>query len=629
MKQREHCSPRRKSRRRGWQALGNNSLRNRLLLNNSHSFIDSLQPILKVKRKEAEEGSRKLMLEVEAMRLEREATLAREEMNRTKISDQSKLLYAEAFGSINLGKETGDADVEDLEELKKQAGELTEQLAEKDKQVEDLQSKVEKLQQEVEQARCEVEEADGYNFTVVEASKQHARELEQKDAVVRDCRTYIDSLTDQVNSRSEELEQAQEKLLKYDQLQEEVEQLQEQLDVKQSEVEKLEREVEEKQGEVEVLQEKLLNSSQLQARDEEIAGLQAELALTPREGEPDEEMEEQLGRIRFLEDQLQMKNNLEECLKEEKEKVSDLESELANKVEVQQRLEEELTSLKALASQLEAGREEAETMKAEKMVECNKQVTDLRQDLNKRNEQVLGFVQKLKEIKNSMKQKGGRSASPIDLDANCGSTESLDWDYEGILEHSTEFIQRLVGETEDVPDVDERLEELEREKEEREMRVRSLEEEILEKDENVAELRKALETSEVEQEELMAYLNSRLGEIRQLKEEMEAVKESKVIWEQKLQKSLTAIQGFVIENQKLQEKVAREEERRLEVEEEVSKLKEQIMKEGEQASKGGGMRVNQAVALSKQREQFAERLAVYRGRYVKLHIILETVNSIE
>ena len=626
MKQREHCSPRRKSRRRGWQALGNNSLRNRLLLNNSHSFIDSLQPILKVKRKEAEEGSRKLMLEVEAMRLEREANIAREEMNRTKISDQSKLLYAEAFGSINLGKETGDADVEDLEELKKQAGELTEQLAEKDKQVEDLQSKVEKLQQEVEQARCEVEEADGYNYTVVEASKQHARELEQKNAVVRDCRTYIDSLTDQVNSRSEELEQAQEKLLKYDQLQEEVEQLQEQLDVKQSEVEKLEREVEEKQGEVEVLQEKLLNSSQLQARDEEIAGLQAELALTPREGEPDEEMEEQLGRIRFLEDQLQMKNNLEECLKEEKEKVSDLESELANKVEVQQRLEEELTSLKALASQLEAGREEAETMKAEKMVECNKQVTDLRQDLNKRNEQVLGFVQKLKEIKNSMKQKGGRSASPIDLDANCGSTESLDWDYEGILEHSTEFIQRLVGETEDVPDVDERLEELEREKEEREMRVRSLEEEILEKDENVAELRKALETSEVEQEELMAYLNSRLGEIRQLKEEMEAVKESKVIWEQKLQKSLTAIQGFVIENQKLQEKVAREEERRLEVEEEVSKLKEQIMKEGEQASKGGGMRVNQAVALSKQREQFAERLAVYRGRSVKLHIIL---NSIE
>ena len=156
--------------------------------------------------------------------------------------------------------------------------------------------------------------------------------------------------------------------------------------------------------------------------------------------------------------------------------------------------------------------------------------------------------------------------------------------------------------------------------------MRNLEEELLEKDENVAELRKALETSEVEQEELMAYINSRLGEIRQMKEEMEAVKESKVIWEQKLQKSLTAIQGFVIENQKLQEKVAREEERRVEQEEEVIKLKEQIkmQKEGEKAPKNGGrLRGNQTVALSKQREQFAERLAVYRGRYVKIYICLD------
>ena len=581
-----------------------------------------------MKRKEAEESSKKLMLEVEAMKLEREATIAREEMNRTKISDQSKLLYAEAFGSINLGKEVGDVDaVEDSEMLKKQAEDLAEQVAEKDKQVEMLQCKVEELQQEVEQARCEVEEADRYNYQVVEASKQHARELEQKDAVVRDCRTYIDSLTDQVNARSEELEQAQEKLLKHDQLQEEVEQLQEQLDVKQIEMEKLETELQEKQGEIELLQEKLLNSSQLQARDEEIAGLQAELALTPREGEPAEEMEEQLGRIRFLESQLEMRNNLEECLKEEKKKVSDLESELVNSVDVQQRLEEELSSLKVLAAQLEAGREEAEAMQAEKMTECNKQVTELRQDLNKRNEQVLGFVQKLKEIKRSMKQKG-RSTTPItDLDTDYGSTESLDWDYEGILEHSTEFIQRLVGETEDVPDVDERLEQLEREKEEREGRMRNLEEELLEKDENVAELRKALETSEVEQEELMAYLNSRLGEIRQLKEEMEAVKESKVIWEQKLQKSLTAIQGFVIENQKLQEKVAREEERRVEQEEEVIKLKEQIrmQEEREKAPNNGGrLRGNQTVALSKQREQFAERLTVYRGRSVKIYICLDS-----
>merc|ERR1719209_244209 len=235
-----------------------------------------------------------------------------------------------------------------------------------------------------------------------------------------------------------------------------------------------------------------------------------------------------------------------------------------------------------------------------------------RQDLNKRNEQVMGFVQKLKEIKVSMKQKG-RESPELEVDT-AGSTESLDWDYEGILEQSSEFIQRLVGD--DVADT--RLDELEREKIEREETVKKLELEIVEKDKSLAEMRSALESSEVEQEELMAYLNSRLGEIRQLKEEMEAVKESKVIWEQKLQKSLTAIQGFVIENQKLQEKVAREDERRVELEEEVSKLKEQVMQEGEQVTKGGKMRVNQTVALSKQREQFAERLAVYRGRFDQL-----------
>ena len=251
-------------------------------------------------------------------------------------------------------------------------------------------------------------------------------------------------------------------------------------------------------------------------------------------------------------------------------------------------------------------REEA----AVKMADCNKQITDLRQDLNKRNEQVMGFVQKLKEIKVSMKQKG-RESPELEVDT-AGSTESLDWDYEGILEQSSEFIQRLVGE--EVADT--RLDELEREKIEREETVKKLELEIVEKDKSLAEMRSALESSEVEQEELMTYLNTRLGEIRQLKEEMVAVKESKVIWEQKLQKSLTAIQGFVTENQKLQEKVAREEERRLEVEEVARKLKDEISQRREEEKTSGTLRGAQVpAALSKQRVQFAERLAVYRGRY--------------
>ena len=549
-------------------------------------------------------------MEIEALKLDRDQLATREEANRTKISDQSKLLYAEAFGSINLGKDDGDTGAEDVVDLRRQAEMLTEQMADKDNEVESLRLEVEKLQDEVKQARSEVEEADGYNFTMVEESKNlveeaknHARELEQKDAVIRDCRAYIDSLTDQVNARSEELEDAQEKLLKFDQIQEEVEQMQEQIEVKQSEVERLETEVQMKQTEVDLLQEKLLNSSQLQARDEEIAGLQAELALSPRDGQPDEEVEEQLKRIHSLEKQ---RDEVVQDLEEEKKRVAELEKEVLSSIEAQQSLKDELSSAKSLASQLEEAREEA----AVKMADCNKQITDLRQDLNKRNEQVMGFVQKLKEIKVSMKQKG-RESPELEVDT-AGSTESLDWDYEGILEQSSEFIQRLVGE--EVADT--RLDELEREKIEREETVKKLELEIVEKDKSLAEMRSALESSEVEQEELMTYLNTRLGEIRQLKEEMVAVKESKVIWEQKLQKSLTAIQGFVTENQKLQEKVAREEERRLEVEEVARKLKDEISQRREEEKTSGTLRGAQVpAALSKQRVQFAERLAVYRGRY--------------
>ena len=380
--------------------------------------------------------------------------------------------------------------------------------------------------------------------------------------------------------------------------------MQEQIEVKQSEVERLETEVQMKQTEVDLLQEKLLNSSQLQARDEEIAGLQAELALSPRDGQPDEEVEEQLKRIHSLEKQ---RDEVVQDLEEEKKRVAELEKEVLSSIEAQQSLKDELSSAKSLASQLEEAREEA----AVKMADCNKQITDLRQDLNKRNEQVMGFVQKLKEIKVSMKQKG-RESPELEVDT-AGSTESLDWDYEGILEQSSEFIQRLVGE--EVADT--RLDELEREKIEREETVKKLELEIVEKDKSLAEMRSALESSEVEQEELMTYLNTRLGEIRQLKEEMVAVKESKVIWEQKLQKSLTAIQGFVTENQKLQEKVAREEERRLEVEEVARKLKDEISQRREEEKTSGTLRGAQVpAALSKQRVQFAERLAVYRGRYI-------------
>ena len=63
------------------------------------------------------------------------------------------------------------------------------------------------------------------------------------------------------------------------------------------------------------------------------------------------------------------------------------------------------------------------------------------------------------------------------------------------------------------------------------------------------ELREALEAGEREQE-MCQYLNTKLAEISQV--EVGVVKEAKVVWEQKLEKSLTAMQGFVTENSKME-----------------------------------------------------------------------------
>ena len=71
------------------------------------------------------------------------------------------------------------------------------------------------------------------------------------------------------------------------------------------------------------------------------------------------------------------------------------------------------------------------------------------------------------------------------------------------------------------------------------------------------ELGEVREAGEREQEEMCEYLNTKLVEISQLKEEVGVVKEAKVVWEQKLEKSLTAIQGFLTENSKLREQVVR------------------------------------------------------------------------
>ena len=75
-----------------------------------------------------------------------------------------------------------------------------------------------------------VEEADGYNESLVEASRRQGLDLDNREHVVADCKAYIEALTDQLNTKTEELE-------------------------------------------------RLVNSSLLQGTDEEIVGLQVILVL--------------------------------------------------------------------------------------------------------------------------------------------------------------------------------------------------------------------------------------------------------------------------------------------------------------------------------------------------------------
>ena len=75
-----------------------------------------------------------------------------------------------------------------------------------------------------------VEEADGYNESLVEASRRQGLDLDNREHVVADCKAYIEALTDQLNTMTEELE-------------------------------------------------RLVNSSLLQGTDEEIVGLQVILVL--------------------------------------------------------------------------------------------------------------------------------------------------------------------------------------------------------------------------------------------------------------------------------------------------------------------------------------------------------------
>ena len=51
-----------------------------------------------------------------------------------------------------------------------------------------------------------IEELDGYNESLVEASRRQGLDLDNREHVVADCKAYIEALTDKLNTKTEELE---------------------------------------------------------------------------------------------------------------------------------------------------------------------------------------------------------------------------------------------------------------------------------------------------------------------------------------------------------------------------------------------------------------------------------------
>ena len=454
-----------------------------------------------------------------------------------------------------------------------------------------------------------IEEADGYNQELVQEARQSQEVLENKEYVVQDCRRFIESLTDQVDARSEEVARLQEE--KEARLQEEKEaRLQEAIKMKeqlmgangQQQQEELQKKINEQEEEIlrlqvgkdaqmqEVarLQEQLLNSSALQGRDEEIAGLQAELALLQGQEERVQELEQKLGQEQARVTELEHVEQVEGS-----ERIQELEEQLQQEHQKVQELQDKLNQEQEAAARVQG-----------KIQEHNLVIQELKTDLNRRNEQVLGFVHKLKEIKDCIKEQGGSKARDFltpdlleQVDFDSESPESLDWDYEGIIGQSTEFLARLAR-TPGPQEQDHEVQELKQE---------------------VQELRSNLEEKEQEQQEMSQYLNTKLGEIKEVSEELIKVKEAKVVWEKKLQNSLTAIQGFVSENRRLQEQVVIAEERQQELVQEVGRLQEHLhVRDEEQAVVVGGQGTKEAVARA--RELFSDRLVLYRGRYCFLSV---------
>ena len=412
----------------------------------------------------------------------------------------------------------------------------------------------------------------------VEDLEDEVKKLEQiiseKEAVISDSNVYIESITEQLNEKTDEVLKQNERLHE--------------------------------------MNERVQNNSTINTKDEEIASLQAEIAL----------LHDIKNRERALEDQVETlkidNKNLEEHEKKQSDKIEQIEADLVAE-------HEQFLAL------------------SQDMVQYNAKVTNLKSELVKRNEEIVEFVKIMKNIKQDLHSRGSPLSAYIYVDEE--SNEQLSWDhgYENFLTPAKVFIEKLVDDNLEkskqfeadksahLRQLDERILELEAVLSEKEALI----EEFYNTDKDFNEVKIRLEETENEQVEMQSYVNAKLAEIKKLRHDLHTAEEINMVNEDKLSKAMSAIQGFVTENLKMSQDLAEQEAKMTTLSQEQSKqmdvlcLENERMKtELEQAAEGNfqfsGRAFYMQRGIDKAKEEFASSLGDYR---LKFDSVLEAWRS--
>ena len=375
-------------------------------------------------------------------------------------------------------------------------------------------------------------------------------------------------------------------------------------------IENLTEQVNEKIEEARTLAEELQNNSQVEAKEAEIASLETKLA-------------ESNSRL----------DTLQTEISESQQKVELLERENEEKNEAMISLDDELTNTKQLYNTVNAN-----------MSEYNKQIANLQADLSNRNKEILEFVKIMKNIKESLLSRGSPLSAFIDVNVKEESNE-LSWDhgYEEILEPTKNFIEKLVDDNLEkskqldgdksahIKYLDDRVGELENVLAEKE----SLIAELLQTERELNEAQAKLGENEKEQFEMQAYLNSKLAEINQFRQELSSCQEEKKSIEDNLTKAMSAIQGFVTDNLKLSQAVTEKESqmvtdnRRLTKESdhlllENERLKSELEAASQNCLDSAAKTFYMQKGLDKAELKFTENLEEYRAKFDKIFVAWRT-----